>query len=118
MGGVAKGLLKAPNSEATLIERLLSELGRALPDAEVVLVGRAEAYAAFGLSAIKDEPPGVGPIGGLLGLLAYAERQGAASALALACDLPRIDAELLRRLVHENAGVGALVAMQSEIRNL
>ena len=63
MGGVAKGLLKAPSSEATLVERLRMELESALPDAEVVLVGAAEAYADLGLDAISDEPAGLGPIG-------------------------------------------------------
>ena len=70
LGGVAKGLLKAPNAETTLIERALTELGAALPDAEVVLVGEAAAYASLGLRAIADAPAGVGPLGGLLGLLA------------------------------------------------
>ncbi len=117
MGGVAKGLLQAPDSEATLIERLRTELGRALPDAEVVLVGAAEAYTAFGLTALSDDPPGVGPIGGLIGLLTHAERSGAERALALACDLPRIGAELLRRLAREAANANALVTAQGEIRN-
>jgi molybdenum cofactor guanylyltransferase len=117
MGGVAKGLLKAPDSEATLVERLRAELASALPDAEVVLVGAAEAYTALGLAAVNDEPPGVGPIGGLIGLLAHAERRGAEQVLALACDLPRIGGELLRRLVNEVHGAGALVTAQGEIRN-
>ncbi len=117
MGGVAKGLLKAPDSEATLIERLRNELARALPDADVVLVGAADAYGGLGLSAVNDEPPGVGPIGGLIGLLAHAERRGAEHALALACDLPRIGSDLLRRLASEANGAGALVTAQGEIRN-
>jgi molybdopterin-guanine dinucleotide biosynthesis protein A len=117
MGGVAKGLLKAPSSEATLVERLRDELGRALPEAQVVLVGAAEAYAELGLGAIGDEPVGVGPIGGLIGLLAYAERQGATHSLALACDLPRVAAPLLKRLGNEAPAASALVIAQGEIRN-
>ncbi len=117
MGGVAKGLLQAPDSEATLVERLLAELARALPDAEAVLVGAAEAYARFGLVAVSDEPPDVGPIGGLIGLLAYAERRGARHVLALACDLPRLGGDLLRRLASEANAAGALVTAQGEIRN-
>jgi molybdenum cofactor guanylyltransferase len=117
MGGVAKGLLKAPDSETTLLERLRGELASALPEAEVVLVGAADAYADVGLSAVSDEPSGIGPLGGLIGLLAFAERGGAEHALALACDLPRIDASLLRRLASERTDKSALVAAQGEIRN-
>ena len=117
MGGVAKGLLKAPNSEATLLARLRAELASALPDAEVVLVGAADAYADVGLRAVSDEPPGVGPLGGLIGLLAYAERRRAQHVLALACDLPRIGASLLRRLASEMTDKSALVAAPAEIRN-
>lgn len=117
MGGVAKGLLKAPSSEATLVERLRTELARALPDAELVLVGAAEAYASLGLGAISDEPAGVGPLGGLIGLLAHAEQRGATHALALACDLPRVAAPLLQRLGSEAPTASALVVAQGEIRN-
>ena len=117
MGGVAKGLLKAPSSEATLVERLRAELAHALPDAELVLVGAAEPYAGLGLSAISDEPAGVGPIGGLIGLLAHAEERGATHVLALACDLPRVAAPLLQRLGIEAPTAHALVTAQSEIKN-
>jgi molybdopterin-guanine dinucleotide biosynthesis protein A len=117
MGGVAKGLLKAPNSESTLLARLRAELASALPDAEVVLVGAAEAYVEVGLSAVNDEPSGVGPIGGMIGLLADAERRGATHVLALACDLPRIGSALLQRLAAEETHKAAVVAVQGEIRN-
>jgi molybdopterin-guanine dinucleotide biosynthesis protein A len=97
MGGVAKGLLKAPASEATLIERLLGELSRAAPGAEVVLVGHSSAYAALGLRAVDDAPSGIGPLGGLVGLL--------------------LDAELLQRLLNEAASATAFVAEQAGVRN-
>lgn len=95
MGGVAKGLLNAPTSSETLLERLRRVCGEALPGAELCLVGRASAYAAFGLPALADDPVGVGPIGGLRGLLLHAQSVGADRALALACDLPFIDAAAL-----------------------
>ncbi len=117
MGGVAKGLLHAPGSDLSLVERLLRELAGAAPGAEVVLVGAAEPYASLGLSSVNDEPPGVGPLGGLLGLFAYAERRGATSVLALACDLPRLDAALLARLLNEAGEANALVAEQAGVRN-
>jgi molybdopterin-guanine dinucleotide biosynthesis protein A len=117
MGGVAKGLLKAPDSESTLLQRLRAQLASALPGVEIVLVGAADAYAEVGLDAVNDEPPGVGPIGGLIGLLTDAERRGATHVLALACDLPHIGAALLQRLAEEAPDKSAVVAAQGEIRN-
>jgi molybdopterin-guanine dinucleotide biosynthesis protein A len=98
MGGVAKGLLEAPASKETLIERLLRVCAEAVPGVTPHLVGRAHAYAALGLPQIDDDPSGVGPIGGLRGLLLHAQRAGAERALAIACDLPFIDAAVLRAL--------------------
>ena len=98
MGGVAKGLLPAPASSLTLVERLLRVCQEALPDAAPYLVGQSAAYAALGLPQLCDEPSDVGPIGGLRSLLLCAERVGAELALALACDLPFIDAAVLRLL--------------------
>lgn len=117
MGGVAKGLLKAPGSKQTLLERLLGELRLGLPDAPVVLVGDAAAYAFSELPVVSDAPASVGPIGGLGGLLLHAHEHGAAHALALACDLPRIQAPLLARLGTETPKAAALFTLQDGIRN-
>jgi molybdopterin-guanine dinucleotide biosynthesis protein A len=92
MGGVSKGLLRTTDG-TTLVERLrrvLTEVG-----AEVVLVGTDDAYAPLGLPGIVDEPPGVGPLGGIAGLL---RRAGERPTLAVACDLPYVSAALLDRL--------------------
>jgi molybdopterin-guanine dinucleotide biosynthesis protein A len=117
MGGIAKGLLKAPDSEATLVQRLLGELASAAPDAEVVLVGDATPYTACGRRAVADAPRGIGPLGGLLGLLLEAEQTQASTVLALACDLPRLDAALLARLLDEDVAANALVVEQNGVRN-
>jgi len=117
MGGVAKGLLKAPGSEQTLLERLSSEITRALPQAPIVLVGAADAYAALGLLALPDDPPGIGPLGGLSSLLQHAERLAAGQVLAVACDLPRLGASLVARLASEAPGAAALVPELSGVRN-
>jgi molybdenum cofactor guanylyltransferase len=93
MGGLPKGLLRTSAGE-TLVERLhglLVSVG-----AEVVLVGASDAYGALGLESVADEPRGVGPVGGLGGLL---RRAAGAPTLALACDLPYVSATLLARLV-------------------
>jgi len=93
MGGLPKGLLRGPDG-ATLVERwraMLTELGVA-----VVLVGEAAAYESLGLPVRKDEPPGVGPLGGLLALLRHA---GTVPALAFACDMPFVSRALVERLL-------------------
>jgi molybdopterin-guanine dinucleotide biosynthesis protein A len=116
MGGAAKGLLPAPDSGLTLLERLLGEVRVAAPNAELVLVGNVDAYAHFGLTSIEDSPPGIGPLGGLLGLLEHAERAGATGVLALACDLPFVRGELLRRLLSER-GDATVVTKTGGVRN-
>jgi molybdopterin-guanine dinucleotide biosynthesis protein A len=117
MGGVAKGLLKAPDSEATLVERLLEQSRDALPAAEVALVGETDAYAGFGLRMLRDNPVGIGPLGGLLALLEYADSRAAPFALALACDLPYLSSPLLDRLAHDAPNALALVTQQARVRN-
>lgn len=117
LGGVAKGLLEAPGTRTTLIERLLGELSVAVPRASVVLVGSAEAYERLGLRALADRPAGIGPLGGLIGLLSFAAQHGAPAALALTCDLPRVPAALLARLATEAPEAAALVTLQGGVRN-
>ncbi len=117
MGGVPKGLLRAPDSELTLLERLLGEVRAALGDVQVVLVGDAKSYPANDLPTVSDSPQGIGPLGGLSGLLRHAQEVGTAGALVLACDLPRIRADLLTRLATESPEAAALVAQQQGVRN-
>ncbi len=93
MGGVPKGLLRGPDG-VTLVERwhtLLEALG-----VEMILVGSAEPYESTGLPSVADEPSGIGPLGGLVGLL---RRAGPRSALALACDMPFVSRGLVERLL-------------------
>lgn len=97
LGGIAKGLLPVP-SGGTVVDRLLSITREALPGAAVALVGDASRYESLGLPAIADAPAGIGPLGGLRGLLLRARELGLDHALALACDLPLISSSLVARL--------------------
>jgi molybdopterin-guanine dinucleotide biosynthesis protein A len=92
MGGVAKGLLTAASGETLVARwrRLFDALG-----ATCVLVGRHEAYADLDLESVADDPPGIGPLGGLTALLA---RAGQGRVIAVACDMPFVSFELLSRL--------------------
>jgi molybdopterin-guanine dinucleotide biosynthesis protein A len=96
MGGQPKGLLRGPEGR-TLVDRWTALL--AALDVPVVLVGDARAYAGTGLPALKDEPPGIGPLGGLVALLRHAQEAGARSALAFACDMPFVSRALVDRLL-------------------
>jgi molybdopterin-guanine dinucleotide biosynthesis protein A len=48
------------------------------------------------LPVLPDEPPGVGPLGGLIALLRHA---GTSPALAFACDMPFVSRALVERLL-------------------
>jgi molybdopterin-guanine dinucleotide biosynthesis protein A len=91
--GRPKGLLEAPAGGETLLERLV-RLGRSA-GLEPLIVGRAEAYerVAPEVPRIPDDPPGVGPIGGLRALL-----RARPVAVVVACDMPAVDRALLERL--------------------
>ena len=96
MGGVAKGLLLAPEDEPIVVKarRLLEDAG-----AECVLVGAHPAYEGLGLETIPDDPAAEGPLAGLLALLGRASASDRRWAIAVACDMPFIDRELVCRLV-------------------
>jgi molybdopterin-guanine dinucleotide biosynthesis protein A len=88
MGGRPKGLLLTPEG-VPILERWRRMFERlAVP---LVLVGDAEPY---GMPSIADDPPGVGPMGGLAALLARG------TAVAVACDMPHVTEALLARLIH------------------
>jgi molybdopterin-guanine dinucleotide biosynthesis protein A len=107
MGGVVKGLLPTADGRS-VVERLLAETRAALPEAPIALVGAASSYDAFGLPSLSDTPPGIGPLGGLRALLARTAELGLSHALALACDLPAISANLIRRLAEAEPAASAV----------
>jgi molybdopterin-guanine dinucleotide biosynthesis protein A len=95
MGGRAKGLLASPEGPSIVErwERILRGLGH-----DVVLVGgrtEHDAYAHLPIERIADEPPGIGPLGGLVALL---RRAAGSRVLAVACDMPFVSRDLVDRL--------------------
>ncbi|MCL2447944.1 MAG: molybdenum cofactor guanylyltransferase [Polyangiaceae bacterium] len=94
MGGQPKGLLPVPDGRA-IVDRLRAVLEEA-GAGEVVLVGRHPAYAAAPVDALDDTPPGIGPLGGLIALLARAQ---GGHAIAVACDMPYVSCRLVARLL-------------------
>jgi molybdopterin-guanine dinucleotide biosynthesis protein A len=114
MGGRPKGLLLAPGDGAsprvTVVERTIA-LARERC-AEVVLVGRAEAYAALAVHALADATTSDGEtaLGPLAGLVALLEHAGDRAALALACDMPYLTRGMMGRLSELAPGAVALAA--------
>ena len=53
----------------------------------------------------------------MTGLLAHAERNAARYALALACDLPRLERRLIARLALESPEAAAVLVEQAGVRN-
>ncbi len=98
LGGLAKGSLRAPGGVETLLERSVRLCREYFSASSVTLVGDGSAYTTVNLPALADDPPGIGPLGGLHALLCEAERRGQPQVIALSCDLPYFTLELLRRL--------------------
>ena len=118
MGGVAKGNLEyrgKPIVVATLAAcgEVARVCGVALPECPVALVGDSAAYAVSGVRRLADAPSGIGPLGGLRALLSEARSEGA-DAIALAVDMPYLDAGLLTRLVTEQPDAAALAPRDAE----
>jgi molybdopterin-guanine dinucleotide biosynthesis protein A len=108
MEGRPKGLLLAPTGE-TLVQRwltLFAQLG-----IESVLVGQQGAYRGLGLEQLADDPPGIGPLGGLIALLSRA-RGG--DVIAVACDMPHVSLDLLERLSTFAPGASAVAAQNGD----
>jgi molybdenum cofactor guanylyltransferase len=92
--GRPKGLLVTASGE-TLLQRTL-RIAASVGD--VVVVGDASEY---GVASIADEPPGIGPLGGLHSLLMKGD------AIAVACDMPYFEARHLRQLIDAPGEIAA-----------
>jgi molybdopterin-guanine dinucleotide biosynthesis protein A len=109
MGGRPKGLLVAPSGE-TIVARWKRMFGAL--EVPFVLVGRQAAYDALGIETLSDDPPGIGPLGGLISLLS---RAGTGSAIAVGCDMPFVTDELLARLVGVSSRAPAVAARRGDL---
>ena len=88
-GGIAKGMLEAPDGSGRVIQRLMNLL-KDLHVPSVFVGPRVDTrYESVGLPTVLDRRagpgPGLGPLGGLLALYDHA---GDRRVLALACDMP------------------------------
>lgn len=82
-----------------LLERAVETL-RAVAPRVALACGPSPRYAELGLELVLDPDLGAGARPGpIAGILAGLEGLGAERVLALACDMPRVDAELVTALV-------------------
>lgn len=92
MNGVAKGTLRTTRGD-TIVEHIARAMRAA--GVEPVLVGTRAEYGAMGIRAIADAAQGAGPLGGLVALLEAADGD---DAIAIACDMPHVTADLVKKL--------------------
>ncbi|MDZ7780192.1 MAG: molybdopterin-guanine dinucleotide biosynthesis protein B [Gemmatimonadota bacterium] len=93
----------------TLLDRAVRTL-REVCD-EVVVVSSRPEHDGAGRVRIPDLRAGAGPLAGLESALRHAERTGAGRVVALACDLPDVDQDLVRRLL-DTLGEHRAVALE------
>jgi len=108
--GTCKALL--PYRGTTLLDHVLSVVRSVVE--EVVLLGNGELNTprTTGMLRLTDEPKSGGPLAGLIPLLEYA---GDRWALLIACDMPLIESDILRRLLRErDAAVDAVAFRMSD----
>jgi len=96
MGGFPKGLLPVSASGSSIVDHMV-QLARKT-NLEPVFAGDATAYAGVApqVVALADSPPGIGPLGGLAALMAYAQER---RVITVACDMPFVTGALLERLL-------------------
>jgi molybdenum cofactor guanylyltransferase len=108
MGGRPKGLLlvsSAGRDPETIVARWKRLFD--VPGVETVLVGARDAYASLGIDGLDDDPPGIGPLGGLIALLTRARGR---TAIAVACDMPYVSPALLAKLMAHPSPAFAVAA--------
>jgi molybdopterin-guanine dinucleotide biosynthesis protein A len=96
-----------------LIERVRDALLAAVPD-PVLITADPERFLWLGLASRPDAAPGGGPLAGIHAALLWSRERGRRGALVVACDLPFLHPELLRRLAWRALEGGGAAAVAPE----
>jgi molybdenum cofactor guanylyltransferase len=102
--GVDKALLRF--DDQPLVERCLDVLRRCFAS-NLIIASRPERFASLGVTVFPDERPGLGPIGGLHAALRHSVTQ---ALFLVACDMPFLDAALIRKMAAVLGDLDAVVA--------
>lgn len=113
MGGRAKSDLRAPGSDERLVDRLVRIAGEAGLACVVVGSHPEAAPLRAGLACVADQPPGIGPLGGLGALLRFAQPR---SVIAVACDMPFVTTTLVERLARDPRNATVLAPREPDAR--
>lgn len=93
-----------------IIERILTRV-HGLGDEVLLITNTPAEYAYLGLPAFPDLLPGKGPLGGLYTALSHARNE---YLLALSCDLPFLNRDLLAYLIGLRHGYDVVVPLNRE----
>ena len=96
-----------------IIDRALHALQEVTP-AVIMIANDPAAYVGVNLRTRPDLVPALGALGGIQSALAWARQLGAQGILAVACDLPFLNSDLLRAILAAAQSTGAdVVAPES-----
>ena len=74
-----------------------------------IIISSSSAYQEFGFPVVKDEFPGIGPMGGIYSALRQSKTD---NNLVLSCDLPFVSKELLSFILENASGFQVVVPWQ------
>jgi molybdopterin-guanine dinucleotide biosynthesis protein A len=105
------GSIKAlePVGGVRIIDRVIHAVQEVTRDI-VLIANDAQSYESVGLPMRGDVRPDAAALGGLLTALLWAQELGRTGALAVACDMPFLSADLLRQLLRHADEPGIDVA--------
>ena len=93
------------------VAQLLANRLHEFTDQVLLSTNEPSAYLFLGLPAVADLYPGCGPMAGVHAALLHTARS---LVLVLACDLPAVTTQLLRRIIECAEGFDAVVPMTSD----
>jgi molybdenum cofactor guanylyltransferase len=78
---------------------------------DIIISSSSSAYQEFGYQVVKDEFPGIGPMGGIYSALKQSKTD---ANLVLSCDLPFVSKELLSFILKSASGFQVAVPWQGD----
>ncbi len=94
-----------PFEGSTLIEYILSQI-EGFGDEQIIITNRVKEYQRLGLPVFQDVIPGLGALGGIYTGIYHASYH---HSIILACDMPFVNINLLKRLLELAPGYDAVI---------